>query len=491
MGCSSREEIVEVLDAFDGVLDRLCELSLDALTTPELLRMLQRLERGARRQRTPQHALINQLDAQAGEEELGGTLSFGAGRPATHHQGRSQPAYRRGRRSWAGRQALTGEPLAPLLTQTAAAQRDGLIGRRALVKDKIRKFFADLPAQVDLGTREAVEPRAGQQGSRGIAPTSSPNKPSNSMDWLPPRRRNSATKNAPANAASYWASRNSTGSPARAAGWSPPTWRAAHRGRAGQTGRPRRLQPRETKHPSSTKTPDEDAVRRDHRSAAQRNHDGFLAGMRAMLASGELGQHHGLPVTVIITATLQDLQPATGSPHRRRHPAAHGRRDPDGHPRQPLPAPARRGAELPLWLGRTQRTRLPRTTNRAPRHGTWMHLPRLRRARLPHRSPPRHPRLGTTRLTNIDDLTLACGPDNRLVDHRLDHPQKRQRRHRMATATPSRLRSTPHQHLPPPRQTPRTRRRRTRMTVPTYRRQWVNRERVNAPTAPTAIAVNA
>jgi hypothetical protein len=63
MGCSSREEIVEVFNALDGDADRVCELTFDVLTTPERLRTLQRLERGARRQRTPQHALINQLDA--------------------------------------------------------------------------------------------------------------------------------------------------------------------------------------------------------------------------------------------------------------------------------------------------------------------------------------------------------------------------------------------------------------------------------------------
>ena len=74
MGCSSREEIIAVFDVLDAALDRLCELSFDVLTTPERLRALERLERGARRTRTPQHALINQLDAQAGEEELGGTL---------------------------------------------------------------------------------------------------------------------------------------------------------------------------------------------------------------------------------------------------------------------------------------------------------------------------------------------------------------------------------------------------------------------------------
>jgi Domain of unknown function (DUF222) len=74
MSSSGREEIVEVFDALDADLDRLCELSFDVFTTPERLRALERLERAARRLRAPERALINQLDAQACDEQLGGTL---------------------------------------------------------------------------------------------------------------------------------------------------------------------------------------------------------------------------------------------------------------------------------------------------------------------------------------------------------------------------------------------------------------------------------
>lgn len=56
-------------------MDRLCELSFDAFTTPERLRALERLERVSRRLLTPQHAVINEVAAQASNEELGGTLS--------------------------------------------------------------------------------------------------------------------------------------------------------------------------------------------------------------------------------------------------------------------------------------------------------------------------------------------------------------------------------------------------------------------------------
>lgn len=42
---SSREEIGEVLDALDADLDRVCELSFDALTNPERLRILVRVKK--------------------------------------------------------------------------------------------------------------------------------------------------------------------------------------------------------------------------------------------------------------------------------------------------------------------------------------------------------------------------------------------------------------------------------------------------------------
>lgn len=71
MGATDGGEIVEVFDALDADLDRLCESSFDVFTIPEQLRALERMERVARRLRAPQHALINQLGAQASEAELG------------------------------------------------------------------------------------------------------------------------------------------------------------------------------------------------------------------------------------------------------------------------------------------------------------------------------------------------------------------------------------------------------------------------------------
>ncbi|ORV36499.1 HNH endonuclease signature motif containing protein, partial [Mycobacterium intracellulare] len=59
-------------------------------------------------------------------------------------------------------------------------------------------------------------------------------------------------------------------------------------------------------------TPSQEAIDRDTRSAAQRNHDALLAALRGLLASGELGQHNGLPASIIVTTTLAELEAAAG-----------------------------------------------------------------------------------------------------------------------------------------------------------------------------------
>ena len=55
-----------------------------------------------------------------------------------------------------------------------------------------------------------------------------------------------------------------------------------------------------------------EAAERDTRSHAQRHHDALAAIFRATLGDPKLGQHNGLPVTVIATATIQDLHARTG-----------------------------------------------------------------------------------------------------------------------------------------------------------------------------------
>jgi hypothetical protein len=58
--------------------------------------------------------------------------------------------------------------------------------------------------------------------------------------------------------------------------------------------------------------PTQEAIDNDTRSVSQRQHDALNTALRALLASGELGQHNGLPASIIVTTTLADLEAAAG-----------------------------------------------------------------------------------------------------------------------------------------------------------------------------------
>ena len=65
-------------------------------------------------------------------------------------------------------------------------------------------------------------------------------------------------------------------------------------------------------HPCITGTPTQEQIDNDHRSLAQRQHDALIAVGRHVLESGALGQHNGLPTMIIIRTTLQDLESRAG-----------------------------------------------------------------------------------------------------------------------------------------------------------------------------------
>jgi hypothetical protein len=47
-------------------------------------------------------------------------------------------------------------------------------------------------------------------------------------------------------------------------------------------------------------------------AALNGTHDALNAAARALLASGDLGQHNGLPASIVVTTTLQELESGTG-----------------------------------------------------------------------------------------------------------------------------------------------------------------------------------
>ncbi|OMC43141.1 HNH endonuclease signature motif containing protein [Mycobacterium sp. IS-1264] len=407
MGSSSREEIVEVFDALKTDLERLGKLSFDVLTTPERLRALESLESAARRLRAPQHILINQLGAQAGPEELGGPL-----RSALADRLRITKADAARRIAEAAdlgpRRALTGEPLAPHLSATATAQRQGRIGDGHV--KVIRDFFAHLPAEVDLCTREAAEADLAEQASH-YRPDELAKYAQRIMDWLHPDGEFSDAERARKRGITL--GRQEFDGMSRLSGLITPELRAAIEAMLAKLAAPGACNP-EDEIPVVDQEPDEDAVRRDTRSQAQRNHDAVLAGLRALFASGELGQHNGLPVSIVVTTTLQELEAAAGkaltgggtlvpmsdvirmASHAHHYLAIFDRAKPLAlHHTKRLASPAQRIMLYARDRGCT------RPGCDAPAYHSQVHHVRG---------------WARTRRTDIDDLTLACGPDNRLVE---------------------------------------------------------------------------
>ena len=64
--------------------------------------------------------------------------------------------------------------------------------------------------------------------------------------------------------------------------------------------------------PTVDGAPSQQAIDADARSQAQRQHDALNAALRALVASGELGQHNGLPASIIVTTPLAELEAAAG-----------------------------------------------------------------------------------------------------------------------------------------------------------------------------------
>jgi Domain of unknown function (DUF222) len=168
--------------------------------------------------------------------------------------------------------------------------------------------------------------------------------------------------------------------------------------------------------PCVSGSPTEDQIRNDTRTTAQRNHDALVAAGRIVLATNKLGSLNGLPVTVIVSTTLAELESAAGQ-------AVTG-----AGTLLPIPDLIRMaphahhylsifdGNGEPLYLGRSRRTASPAqrivlyARDRgctAPGCTASAYLCQVHHANGDWIEGGE---------TNINDLTLACGPDNRKVN---------------------------------------------------------------------------
>ena len=305
MRVSSREEIVEVLDALEADYKRAMDLTFDVLTTPERLRVLERWEQMRRWQPAVEHALINQLAEQADPTELGGKLPSALADQL--RISRAEASRRIHEAADLGqRRALNGEPLEPVLPATAEAQRNGELGAGHVAV--IRSFWHRLPDFVDIETRAKAEAQLARLGAEH-RPDELAKLADKLTDCLNPDGDFTDVDRAKRRGITI--GRQDIDGMSPISGYLTPEARATIDAVFAKLAAPGMCNPDDIE-PCVSGTPSQAAIQGDTRSANQRNHDALVVAGRALLASGDLGQHNGLPASIIVTTTLQELEAGAG-----------------------------------------------------------------------------------------------------------------------------------------------------------------------------------
>ncbi|WP_406815683.1 HNH endonuclease signature motif containing protein [Mycobacterium sp. M23085] len=300
-----REALSTAFDTIDAALDDLVGYDCDALATREQLAVLERCEKVRRRLPAVEHPIINSLARQAPSQELGGTLTHAITEATLISRSEASRRIKEAR-DLGPRHGLTGEPVPPMLPATAAAQRDGTLGPGQVAV--IRKFYHRLPGWIDAGTREQAEAKLALEGTRyrpeqldklAAVLADCLNPDGNFTDEDRARQRGLTLGDQQADGMS------------QLRGWLTPEARATIEAVWAKLAAPGMCNP-DDENPCIEGSPSEQAIESDARSGTQRNHDGLNAALRGLLASGELGQHNGLPASIIVTTTLQELEAAAG-----------------------------------------------------------------------------------------------------------------------------------------------------------------------------------
>lgn len=407
------EAMIAALDDLDAAWDKVASLPVHAFGPGAALDVLTRLETHRRRQPTTENALLVHLQAQCAAKQMGAkswraVLSQRLGISGSDAGRRLAEAAQLG-----PRRAVTGQPLEPQLPGTAAAQARGEIGTEHVTV--IRDFMDHLPTDIDPDTRVTAEAQlsglAGTLTPDGLRKVARQLMGYLDQDGTLDDEREHARKRG------LTIGRQELDGMSRLTGWIDPELRATLDAIFAKLAAPGYCNPDDDE-PCVDGVPSQDQIAGDPRSAAQRTHDALQTVCRAMLASGKLGQHNGLPLTIVATTSLAELSAAVGRGHT------------GGGTHLPIPTLIRMAAqahpyllllgdnprEIQLFYGRTRRTASP---------GQRLALAALERGCTkpgcdapPNRTQVHH----ATRdwqhggNTDITDITLACGCDNRLVD---------------------------------------------------------------------------
>jgi hypothetical protein len=204
------------------------------------------------------------------------------------------------------RSSITGEPLEPKLPTTAAAQSRGDIGAEHV--KTIRRFFKKLPGFVDYDTRQAAEAQLAELAC-GLAPQDLRVAADHLALLLD---QDGVLSDADLAKRSYLTKgRQQADGTSEIRGRADPELGALLDAVFAKWAAPGMCNPNDDNPCVDGDAPAEKASA-DRRTTGQRNHDALKAVLRAMLASGQLGSHKGLPVTMIVSTTLKELESGAG-----------------------------------------------------------------------------------------------------------------------------------------------------------------------------------
>ncbi|MGE2719261.1 HNH endonuclease signature motif containing protein [Mycolicibacterium celeriflavum] len=410
------ERMSEAIAAMAEQLSALVAESFDTLSTAEQLALAAQWEMFTRSQAPVGHRLVAGLSAaplaELGESSAAGALTVLLRISKAEASRRVAEA-----KALGPRRAMTGEALDPELAHTAAAVEKGLVGAEHV--RVIRRFFdTQVPASTPFDVREAAEAQLAELASKHT-----PEELRAAAQRLAAYLNPDGDFSDELRAAQRWVrlGRQRLDGMSELRGQIDPATRAALEAVLAVWAAPGKNNPDGDGPGAGGDTgpdgePSPEAVSSDTRSVGQRNHDALGAMCRALLASGQLGSHNGMPATLLITTTLQELESGVGqavtgggsllpmSEVLKQAAAAH-----------PYLAIFDQATEEPLYLGRGRRL-----ASRAQRLALFA---KYRGCTRPGCTAPAyqcqvHHANGDWAdggRTDITDLTLACGPDNRRV----------------------------------------------------------------------------
>ena len=396
------------LSDIGAALEVLAKVDLTGLGAADLIRLAGHCETLARRQRVLGGDIAVQVSRRE-VSELGG-----APHRVLADWLRITPAEARRRATMAEplapRTSLAGEPLPPRQPATAARWRAGDLDAEHV--RVIQRFLAELPCAVTPAEREWAEGvLAGH--ARDLRPDQLGVLAQKLALILNPDGTFSDADRAARRGLRF--ERQQPNGMSRAILWATPALRAELEAWMAKFAAPGMANPADQT-PLLEGEPSQAQADADTRSVAQRQHDALSVLLRSQLGNPKLGRHNGLPVTVIVSASIQDLQAKAGIAHT------------GGTALLPMPDLIRMATHAyhylrifdgisgrTLWLGRTKR--IASADQRIVLHE------RDRGCTFPGCTVPgygcqvHH----ATRdwadggNTDVDDLALGCGPHNRLV----------------------------------------------------------------------------